>query len=614
MTVTKQRKIHQTIFQVVIWVTIISMALSAVLFKVFNKGAGDALATIDGTPIELKEFRRRIQATQRRLAMLQMQFERAGVPYDPSLFEQNPVAHALQSLVDDALVDQVVKSLNLQLDEQYIGHKLTDPYFLSSELPEFIPPYVLASAPEISKQTIERMLAHEHVRISDFEQYVEKSLARHLVKDIVTTALYVPTYAIKQTYIQQYAPKTFDVLTIPFATALAQVKGKELSESEIAKFYEQERKKYVVAEKRSATVYTFDPVQYGISVADADVAHYYEQHKNKYVQSPVKVKVRRIVFAVGSKADAPLVHAQAQTTRAQVMQDPKQGTWHEMDYFARGEKEPEFEQVAFGLKEDGAISPVVQTKTGFEILQRVGRKPATYKPLSSVRAEVEQALRNQQFHKEFGKGLTKQTLEQFAQQKRGAKTTITLVAKQDNPLHAKLFGLRAAGDFAALHHEGKGMVVIVTDIVSSHIPKLGDIKAKVMEDLYRQKARSELRKAVNEAAVKAKESHAPQGRTIANVKGDDTERIKQLTKEGLPVVQMLEMGRAGEVLTAVEGDGYVIRLTSIAPTTDEQIAAKKQEITASLTRNWSHLLYQRFVASLARSATISVNEMALSQV
>lgn len=623
-TFANKRKVHHTIFQVIIWLTIASMALSAILVKVFTRGADDEIARVNSTSIERKDFERRVEATQRRLMLLRMQFEQNGMPYDPRVFEKSPAGPALQSLVDDALVDAVARSLRLTLDEQFIANKLTDPYFLSAELPEFIPPYVLAMASEISKQSIERMLAHEHVRISDFEQHVEKSLARRVVRDIVTAAVYVPAYAVRQAYTQQYAAKTFDVLVVPFQGVLSQIKARELDQKEVKKYYDQERKKYQVPEKRSATVWEFEPTKYGIQVSEADITKYYEQHRNKYIQTPVKVKVKRIVFAVDNKADAGIAHTQAQVTRAEVMQDPTKGQWIEGDFFARGEKEASFEQVAFGLKQDGDISPVVQTKNGFEILQRVARKPAVYKTLDAVKKEVETAVKAQRFQQIFGQGVTKDSLAQFVQDHRGVQATHEKVTKQETPVSTKLFSLKTVGDFGIIRQDGKGIIVQLTAITTSYIPPLDQIKNQVEQDLAVQMAKTELRKQVNEAATQAKKMSLAdvvaahkgdkwQVRTISQLKGDDTERIKQLTKENVPVVQMLEMERAGQTSTAIETDGFVIRLSTVAPVTPEQLAPKQQELKATLNRDWTGVLYQGFIASLARSATILLNENALTQ-
>ena len=42
----------------------------------------------------------------------------------------------------------------------------------------------------------------------------------------------------------------------------------------------------------------------------------------------------------------------------------------------------------FLLKEDGAISELIRTADGFEIVQRVGKKTQTFKPLANVSKDI----------------------------------------------------------------------------------------------------------------------------------------------------------------------------------------------------------------------------------
>jgi len=638
---TRRKKISHTIFKIALWATIISMGMSAVLFKFFGKSDAYSFATVNGDVIEVKDFNRRLQATQRRLDMLRMQFEQAGMQYDPRMFERNPAAHAVQSLINDALLDQVARDLNITMDEQYIAGKVTDPYFLVGELPEFVPPYVLASMGEMSKSSIERILRREGVRIADFEQYLEKSLARKVVRDLVDVAVYVPAFAAKQVYLQQFAAKTYEVVTIPFEKVVDKERSKEISDAEMKKWYEKNRKNYTIPEHRSGVVWEFDPEKYGVELTDLNVLRYYNRHKNQFIKSPMQVKVRRILFKVPTPADSSIVHTRAQLLRQELMQAPdtfadkarevsedaataKNGGV--IEFFARGEQDPMLEQVAFSLKADKEISPVIQTKEGFEIIQRVALKTTSFKDLEDVRSEVEGMLRQQTFFQQFDAAVTKlpkspEALAEFAREKRATKKQLDMVSKNNDPAVIKLFSLKGAGDRGVTRTETKGILVQLTAVEPSVVPSYEKVKDKVAEDIYHSRAQTTIRELVLQAARAAKaedmssvaERWGGKFRSIDNLKGDDASRIKELTKQGLPVVQMVTMEKQGEVISAVEQQGYIVKLMEVEKVAEDVWQSKKEEVIQAVLKEWSGLELNSFIASLARSGKISINEKAVRQ-
>lgn len=65
----------------------------------------------------------------------------------------------------------------------------------------------------------------------------------------------------------------------------------------------------------------------------------------------------------------------------------------DLGYFPKGAMVPEFEEVAFSLKE-GEVSEVVQTQFGYHLVQVYGREPAGPWPLEDVREQIEKELKD----------------------------------------------------------------------------------------------------------------------------------------------------------------------------------------------------------------------------
>jgi len=167
-------------------------------------------------------------------------------------------------------------------------------------------------------------------------------------------------------------------------------KTKTIDPKDLGGFFASENKKnhrYWIPEKRKASVWTFTPENYGITISDQDIESYYNSHKSKeFVNTPLQMKVRRILFAVPEGANVQEIQAKAQQVKTELAQEPSRFEELAMkynpssdsngiikkggivDFFSKGEKDPAFERAAFRLQKDGDISDIITTSEGFEIV------------------------------------------------------------------------------------------------------------------------------------------------------------------------------------------------------------------------------------------------------
>ena len=76
---------------------------------------------------------------------------------------------------------------------------------------------------------------------------------------------------------------------------------------------------------------------------------------------------------------------------------PSKSRGGDLGYFGKGRMVPEFEKVAFELKE-GETSPVVETQFGYHLIQVYGRKPAGVTPFEEVQPQIEAKVKNDKFN------------------------------------------------------------------------------------------------------------------------------------------------------------------------------------------------------------------------
>src|ERR1019366_1248874 len=143
-----------------------------------------------------------------------------------------------------------------------------------------------------------------------------------------------------------------------------------------------------------------------IIVAHEDVVKYYNEHKSEFVR-PETVLLREIFVSSEGKpaADVPALRKKAENLRDRVLNrgdDFGEMAKHfsdsttaqqsgELGSFERSQMDPNIAQKVFVLKH-GEMTDVIETKTGFEILQVVERYEAGQQPLEKVEPEITNRL------------------------------------------------------------------------------------------------------------------------------------------------------------------------------------------------------------------------------
>lgn len=191
----------------------------------------------------------------------------------------------------------------------------------------------------------------------------------------------------------------------------AQKEGVEKSQAVADKL--EDLKKRVVVE-----AYLKKKVEEAPSVSDADLQEFYKKNLDK--------------FKTGDQIRASHILMRSETEAQEVQKQLKGGAkfeelakTHSIDgaavkggdlgWFGKGSMLPEFEKVAFGLKE-GELSGIVKTKYGFHIIKLTGKRIAGTRTFEEVKEQIRAALAPQKQQETFQK--LKEEL------KKGAKLTV----------------------------------------------------------------------------------------------------------------------------------------------------------------------------------------------
>src|SRR5690606_1958803 len=229
----------------------------------------------------------------------------------------------------------------------------------------------------------------------------------------------------------------------------------------------------------------------------------------------------------------------------------------------RGERTGEIEKAAFVLQNEGDISPIFKTSNkNLAIIRLVKRIPRVYKSLDSVKNEIKNILITKAFKKNLIKDIKnivsrndQQAIEAFIAKNGGKKEIVSNISKDSTRFAQELFSLKK-GAYAFYLENNTGIVLQFSDAIDRHLPDFDSIKDIVKGDLYEQRAKLNLKTALNEAAVKAAELPFNELQKLFNVPYNTTEMLnsgdktlKDLERYGLPVQNMIDLEKIGSVLS-----------------------------------------------------------------
>lgn len=630
-------------FKIVLWVTLIAMALlfSPALFR-RQTGNRMAIATVNNRSIEALPFERKVAQETERLSFFREQFGPQAEDLLQSLGLGNPRNVAMQSLIYDELLNQAANDLAIHISPDYILRLLQNSSLVQKELGDIVPLYLFdENTRTINTMRLNQYLHRYRLSITDFEKSVEDKLKRSTVLSMVSASSYISPQDIKDHYGATYLGRTFSIAEFPLARFKEKAKKDHPTPEEIDDFFEKHNKRYWIPEKRSGYIWEFSPDFYNITIPKAEAEGYYHAKKaTKYVETPLQMQVRRILIKVDDNADTDMVknrEAIAQEIKKELSGNPalfeqlakqhsddkaSSGKGGLLDFFKKGDKDPEFERAAFRLKNDGDISDVIVTNQGFEILQRVSRKQALYKPFASVESEIVTELKRQKFKNLFNEDMSRfmhrssadELIGKFALDKKANARTLTLQEHDNSVISEKLFKIKRVGDWVFFTHAHKGYALNLREVEKTHRPALQQVATIVMDDMVMQRAREAQQKTLEQAKKAAQATSFGSlkqdfGAVITKygpLKKSDKEAVSELQQKGIPVQEMLTLEKPGSLTVAFNDNttGYLIQLDTLEPFDPEDFKAKKDTIFRELAGEQQSFIERGFVASLYRNATI----------
>lgn len=628
----------------ILWLTLFSLAGGSfiMMFQFSRRFKADSMGSVNDQEIGFMEFRRKYAETQRMMHEIRRMY---GPQADMILkmwgLDKDPQEFVLESLISEKVIQSAADATGAQVSKEYLQTKLRDPYFVRQYLGNVIPPQALAGG-TLDVAVLKQFLQHQNISEEEFEENVIDAMKRALLQHLIAGAVYVPRAAVKKAYERDYLKKRFATARIPFSEYVKKAKQEKITEGALDKYYAEHKEDYRIPEKRSARVWSFDPEHFGIQIADKDLESAYHKRKRSFVEKPEQYVIQYILFTFDkNNADKKIeMRKQAQEVLKQAKEKPEtfealaakhsqskdKGTTVTVQ---QGSKPGMFESTVAGLQPK-EISPVIETADGFEIIKLISKKEPVFKPLAKVKDALLKSLKQEKFATEFNANAQRvisqasdlpEVFTTFIRDRKGHESTVTDVTAEGTPKSERIFGLAKKGDKAFYEDEGKGYIVELTNVIPSVIPPLTQVKEKIQQDMYNEKAHAlaEADIAKVRAALKDKKNLKEAMRSLTDVKPEfyDTELLdtknhaaaKSLHDKKLPVQKMAKLTTVHTLATDISPEQVSFaELLEIEPFKQEDFDKKKAQLEVQLRHQLAGPMQRGFVDALRARAKIDINK------
>ncbi len=455
----------------------------------------DAVANVGGEDISVTDVQRQLE-----------QMTRGG-----------SVPDMLKGLYAHQVLDQMIFQHALDLEAQRLGITVTDEEE-TQKIKQILPDAWSGGVWQKDRYATE-VQTRTGMSVVEFEKVLRDGMLGDKVRQLVTDGITVSPTEIDQEFRRRNEKVAIEYTLIKPTDLASSIHP---SDADLSAYFAKSMSKYQIPEKRSARYALLDiaKLRARTQVPENDLRTYYKSHLDDYnVEN--RSHVEQILFKTIGMPDAEV--AEVQKKAADVLKQAKAGANFEdlakkysedetskpkggdMGWIVQGQTVAEFEHAAFTLPK-GAVSDLVKTQYGIQIIKVVDRETAHTKTFEEVRDSILPAVLDEKVTAEANT-----IIDQMASAIRQSnRQPIDALAKKfdldlgETPLvtgtepvgnlgnssdvHQALFEL-APGELSTPIRIDSGEVILTTkDIQRQHQGTLAEVHDRVLGDYQQAKS------------------------------------------------------------------------------------------------------------------------------
>ncbi|WP_438436490.1 peptidylprolyl isomerase [Kluyvera georgiana] len=610
---------NSVVIKVIFGLIIVSFILTGVSGYLIG-GSNNFAAKVNGQEIGRAQFENAVASERNRMQQqLGDQFSElaANENYIKTMRQQ-----VLNRLIDEALLDQYAKDLGLGIsDEQVRNAIFATPAFQSEG--------------KFDNTRYSALINQMGMNPDQYAQALRNQLTtQQLINAVAGTDFMLPgeTDRLAALVSQQRLVReaTIDV------NALAA--KQQVSDQEIASYYEQNKGQFVAPEQFRVSYIKLDAAAMSQNVSDDEIQSYYDQHQDQFTQPQ---RERYSVIQTKTEADAKAVldalnnggdfAALAKEKSTDIISARNGG---DMGWLEASTLPDELKNA--GLKEKGQLSGVIKSSVGFLVARLDDVQPAKVKPLADVHNDIANKVKQEKALDAFY-ALQQKVSDAAsndndslagAEQAAGVKAVETGWFDRNNlpaelnfkPVSDAIFNGGLVGENGM---PGSNSDIITVDGDRAFVLRVSEHKAEAVKPLAEVKAQVTDIVKHNKAAQQAKMDAEKLLVALKDGKGDDAMKAaglsfsasKTLSRTGQdPLSQAafaLPLPQKDKPSYGIGNDmqGNVVLLALDEVKAGEMPEAQKKAMVQGITQNNAQIAFEAMMNNLRKSAKIKLGDI-----
>ena len=494
------------------------LALSMLLYLVPQgpdtaQSAGDVVAKIGDQAVTLSDVNQRLNEIR----------------------QNNPIPRQLEGLYASQILKQLVFQKEIEYEAKRLGITVSDKE-RADRIRQYLPT-VFNGDTFLGMDVYTREVQQRfQMTVPAFEELMRSSLIEEKFHKLLTDGV-----SVSPTEIQDEFRFENQKIKLDYAAARPEDLADKIipDESEIKSYYDQNKSKFQIPEKRAVRYGLLDLAQLrqSTTVSDDELKAIYQQNIQQY-EVPDRVHAEHILLMTVGKTDAEVTEvkkkaeyilAQAKKKGAsfedlakKFSEDPGSKTkGGDLGWLVHGQTVPEFDKAIFSLPK-GEISDLIRTQYGFHIIKVLEKELAHTKPFDEVKDTLRTPLLLQKVDQDSAsiadkmstdiRQSNKTTLDELAQKYHLSVAETRPVAPNDPVLELgnsadikdEIVRLRQ-GDLSLPIHTDRGYVVLsLKKVIPAHPGSLDEVRAKIITDLKQQKSEQLAQSKIEELSKRVK--------------------------------------------------------------------------------------------------------------
>jgi peptidyl-prolyl cis-trans isomerase D len=478
------------------------LALSMLLYLVpqgpsSTESAGDVVARIGDQTVTLADINNRLNEIR----------------------QSNNIPRQLEGFYAQQLLKQLVFQKEMEYEAKRLGISVSDKERadrIRQILPTAYNGDTFIGIDAYANQVQQRF----QMSVPAFEELIRSSLVEEKFRKLLTDGVSVSPAEIQEEFRFENEKIKLDYVFIKPEDLAEKITP---DETEIKAYYEQNKSKYQIPEKRVVRYALLDlgQIRQNTTATDDELKVLYLQNIQQY-EVPNRVHAEHILFTTVGKTDAEVaeikkkaedVNAQAKKKGAnfedlakKYSEDPgSKAKGGDLGWIVQGQTVPEFEKAAFGLPK-GEVSDLIKTQYGFHIIKVLDKETAHTKPFEEVKDSIRAPLLLQKVDQQAAtiadkmssqiRQSNKVTLDDLAQRYHLSIAETRPVAANDPVLELgnsqevkdQIVRLRQ-GELSLPIRTDRGYVVLsLKQVLPAHAGTLEEVRDKIIADIKQQKS------------------------------------------------------------------------------------------------------------------------------